>query len=65
MKCAQNFCTATVKELEKREIPFVDHFVDAGHKASSDGIGIALIECVEDFLKKYTKIETTEHTHIL
>jgi len=51
--------------LEKREIPFVDHFVDAGHKASSDGIGIALIECVEDFLRKYTKIETTEHTHIL
>ena len=44
---------------------FVDHFVDAGHKASSDGIGIALIECVEDFLRKYTKIETTEQTHIL
>ena len=42
-----------------------NNLVDAGHKASSDGIGIALIECVEDFLRKYTKIETTEQTHIL
>ena len=63
--CPEIFAQQLVKELEKREIPFVDHFVDAGHKASSDGIGIALIECVEDFLRKYTKIETTEQTHIL
>jgi len=25
------------------------HFIDAGHKASSDGMGIALKACVKEF----------------
>eukprot|EP00943_MAST-04B_sp_MAST-4B-sp1_P001363 g1363.t1 len=50
--CPEIFAKQLVNELESSGIPFVDHFVDAGHKASSDAIGSALIECVNDFFNE-------------
>jgi len=48
--CPDKFARELVAKLEAEEIPHTAHFVDAGHKASSKGVFIALKECVKDFM---------------
>ena len=50
--CPDRFARELVSKLEREGIPHTAHFVDAGHKASSNGVFIALQECVKDFLTK-------------
>lgn len=50
--CPDKFARELVSKLEGEGIPHTAHFVDAGHKASSNGVFIALQECVKDFLTK-------------
>ena len=50
--CPDKFARELVSKLEREGIPHTAHFVDAGHKASSNGVFIALQECVKDFLTK-------------
>ena len=40
-----------VAALHAAGVQHTAHFVDAGHKASSDGMGIALKGCVDDFAR--------------
>ena len=48
--CPDRFARELVAQLEKEEIPTTSHFVDAGHKASSNGVFLALQDCIKDFL---------------
>jgi proline iminopeptidase len=48
--CPDKFARELVEKLKAEGIPHISHFVDAGHKASSNGVFIALQECVKDFL---------------
>ena len=55
--CPDKFARELVVKLENEGIPHKAHFVDAGHKASSNGVFIALKECVKDFLLTIPKKE--------
>ena len=48
--CPDKFARELVEKLKAESIPHTSHFVDAGHKASSNGVFIALQECVKEFL---------------
>ena len=50
--CPDRFAHELVAQLEKEEIPTTSHFVDAGHKASSNGTILALQDCIKDFLAR-------------
>ena len=51
--CPDKFARELVAKLQAECIPHTAHFVDAGHKASSSGVFIALKECVNDFLSTF------------
>lgn len=51
--CPKKFARQLVAKLQAEGIPHTAHFVDAGHKASSSGVFIALKECVNDFLSNF------------
>ncbi|XP_066931270.1 probable proline iminopeptidase [Clytia hemisphaerica] len=53
--CPDRFARDLVDQLKKESIPTTSHFVDAGHKASSDGVFKALQDCIKDFNEYYTK----------
>ena len=48
--CPDKFARELVEKLKIEGIPHTSHFVNAGHKASSNGVFLALQECVKDFL---------------
>jgi len=48
--CPDKFARELVEKLKAEGIPHTSHFVDAGHKASSNGVFVALQACVKDFL---------------
>ena len=47
--CPDKFARQLVARLEVEGVEHSSHFVDAGHKASSDGITVALKGCVNEF----------------
>ncbi|KAK3277525.1 hypothetical protein CYMTET_14476 [Cymbomonas tetramitiformis] len=47
--CPEKFAQMLVAGLAAAGIPHKAHFIDAGHKATSDGMGIALKACVDEF----------------
>ena len=50
--CPDKFARELVEKLKVEGIPHTAHFVEAGHKASSNGVFIALNDCVKDFLSR-------------
>ena len=48
--CPPKVARELVQKLKEEGIPHTSHFVNAGHKVSSNGVFIALQECVKDFL---------------
>eukprot|EP00037_Helgoeca_nana_P030333 m.373344 g.373344 ORF g.373344 m.373344 type:complete len:212 (+) comp28162_c0_seq4:4679-5314(+) len=48
--CPEKFAQELVARLKIEGVVHTAHFVDAGHRASSDGITVALKACVNDFL---------------
>jgi len=52
--CPEKFARLLTAALGDAGVPCVEHFVDAGHKASSDGIAVALRACVDDFYANYS-----------
>ena len=50
--CPDKFARILVAKLEEEGIPHTAHFVDGGHKSSSNTVFLALQECVKDFLSK-------------
>ena len=57
--CPDKFAKMLVEKLEEVGVLQNAYFVDAGHKASSDGIKKKLIEVVHEFHAKYTNKELT------
>jgi len=53
--CPDKFAHMLVDKLKNRGVLVAAHFVDAGHKSSSDGIKKQLQVVVNEFHKKYTK----------
>ncbi len=50
--CPDKFARQLVDGLEQAEVAHKAMFVDAGHRASSDGIKLALQQCVQEFLER-------------
>ena len=48
--CPEVFAQRLVDKLAEAGVPHDKYFVDAGHKATSDGIATALQRCVREFL---------------
>ena len=55
--CPDKFAHMLVDKLEKAGVLMAAHFVDAGHKSSSDGIKKQLQVVVKEFHEKFTKGE--------
>ena len=55
--CPDKFAHLLVDKLKNAGVLVAAHFVDAGHKASSDGIKKQLQVVVKEFHEKYTKKE--------
>ena len=52
--CPEKFAQELVAGLEVAKVPHKAYFIDAGHKAGSDGMSLQLRACVDDFYKQYT-----------
>ena len=55
--CPDKFAQMLVDKLDKAGVLMAAHFVDAGHKSSSDGIKKQLQVVVKEFHEKFTKGE--------
>jgi proline iminopeptidase len=51
--CPDKFARLLCQRLEDEHVTHIDRFVDSGHKASSDGMTIALKESVDEYWEKY------------
>ena len=60
--CPDKFAQMLVDKLEKAGVLMAAHFVDAGHKSSSDGIKKQLQAVVKEFHEKFTKGELPTKT---
>lgn len=51
--CPDRFARQLVDRLREEGVAHQAHFVDAGHRASSNGIALALKDCLDDFYSNY------------
>ena len=51
--CPEKFAQQLVAGLEEAAVPHKAFFIDAGHKAGSDGMSLQLRACVDDFYAQH------------